>query len=391
MAKVIFHIDLNAFYVSAEVLRNSALEGQPVAVGGLSQRSVISTASYEARDYGVHSAMPIHEALKKCPDLVVLECDMHYYSEISKKFFEFVKTYTSYVEIASIDECYADMTETIKQYKRPLDLAWELQQELFNKLKLKCSIGIAPTKFLAKMASDRYKPMGIYIIRRSELDTKLWPLPIEETYGIGKKSAPLLKKIGIVTIGDLNDTKHEHSIQKILGKQYTQIVDCINGKSSDKIEFSHSLQSLSQATTFKNDILDYSDVSTQLKHLSKNLSIRAKSNNVTGKLITITIRYSDFKTIVRSRNIDYYTDDENKIYETVMLLFDENADHLPIRLLGVALGSLYSKSKVVTQLDLFTKHEQKYDVIDKLNKEIPGANFIYASQITGKRGKNGNR
>ena len=183
--RVIFHVDINAYFASAELLKNSALEGQPVAVAGLSRRSVVSTASYEARAYGVHSAMPLHEALRKCPDLIVVQGDYQWYEELSRRFFDFLRRFTLSVEPASIDEGYMDVTETIRRYRRPLDLAWQIQQGLYDELRLPVSIGVAPNKFLAKMASDMRKPMGITILRRQEIARKLWlPKGDPGTYNI---------------------------------------------------------------------------------------------------------------------------------------------------------------------------------------------------------------
>lgn len=150
-------------------MRNSALAGQPLAISGLSRRAVVSTASYEARKYGVHSAMPLHQALEKCPDLVVVQGDYAWYEQLSERFLSFIRSITPLVEQASIDECYADMSEVIRAYKRPLDLAWIIQKRLYEELKLPCSIGIGPNKFLAKMASDMHKPMGITILRKQKL------------------------------------------------------------------------------------------------------------------------------------------------------------------------------------------------------------------------------
>ncbi|MDF9823915.1 DNA polymerase-4 [Breznakia sp. PF5-3] len=390
MAKVIFHIDLNAYYASAEVLRNSALEGQPVVVGGLSKRSVVCTASYEARAYGVHAAMPLHEAYKKCPDLVVVEGDHEYYRMLSKKFFAFIKTYSPFVEVASIDECYVDMSEVIKNYKRPLDLAWEIQQKLRSELKLKCSIGIAPTKFLAKMASDRYKPMGIYIIRKQEVSNKLWNLPIRDMLGIGKKTAPLLVKNGIETIGDLLKEENQGVVHQYLGKQAYQVLQQIQGNSSDEINFSHTVQSISQSTTINHDVEDYTEITQILRRLAQSLAERAKTKSISGKLISLSIRYFDFRNVVRSINLEGYTNDSDKLYENAISLFDEHAEELPIRHLGIGLGSLQSDKERIDQLSLFQTSKpssNNVDVLEELNKEIVGKPLVYASSLLDKDGK----
>lgn len=381
MAKVIFHIDLNAYFASAEIARNSALEGLPVVVGGLQMRSVICAASYEARKYGVYSAMPLHEAYKRCPDLVVIEGDHEYYKHLSKRFFDFVRTFSAKIEIASIDECYVDMSETIKQYKRPLDLAWQIQQQLKDTLHLTCSIGIGPTKFLAKMASDRYKPMGIYVIRKQEIPNKLWPLPIREMHGIGKKTAPILERNHIQTIHDLVKSENRATVERILGKNALATIMKALGQSSDTIEYSQTLQSISQSTTSNHDMEDYNEIMQTLQHLAKKLAQRAQSKLVRGKLISISIRYHDFRNAVRSIQLDHYVNDYSLIYEHAISLFDEYDEEKPVRHLGITLGSLQSNSQRFDQISLFEAEQKQVNILDELNKELEGKPLVFASSL----------
>ena len=243
--RVIFHVDINAYYASAELLKNSALQGQPVAVAGLTRRSVVSTASYEARAYGVHSAMPLHEAMRLCPDLVVVAGDYKWYEELSGRFFAFLRRFTPYVEPASIDEGYMDVTEVIARYERPLDLAWQIQQGLLDELRLPVSIGVGPNKFLAKMASDMRKPLGITILRKQEVRKKLWPLPIESMFGIGKKTVPILKREGIETIGDVADPANESLILRLLGRHSITTIQHARGNGSNQLSCTSSVQSIS--------------------------------------------------------------------------------------------------------------------------------------------------
>lgn len=381
MAKVIFHIDLNAFYASAEIVRNCALEGTPLVVSGFSKRSVVCTASYEARNYGVHSAMPLYQAFQLCPDLVVIKGDMEYYSQLSKRFFQFLKQYSNKLEIASIDECYLDVSECIMNYQRPLDLAWEIQQRIKEELRLPCSIGVAPNKFLAKMASDMHKPMGITVIRKHEIASKLWPLPIHEMFGIGKKTAPILKKMGIETIGDFADPKNEKMLIKTIGKAAPGLIANARGRGSDQLIYTTTIQSISQSTTINHDVFDYDECKNILRLLSSSLSKRAKKEKVSGKMISISIRYYDFRNAVRSLNLDYSSDDENIIFEHAMLLFDQNYEDIPIRHLGVGMGSLSSKDSQIEQLTIFTAPKPKMDILEELNKQIIGSKLVYASSL----------
>ncbi|MEG1474508.1 MAG: DNA polymerase IV [Longicatena sp.] len=383
--KVIFHIDLNSFFASAEILKNSALQGQPVVVAGLHRRSVVSTASYEARSYGVHSAMPLHMAMDKCPNLVIVQGDYRWYEELSNRFFTYLRRFTPYIEPASIDECYMDMSEAIKQYKRPLDLAWMIQKRVYEDLGLPCSIGVAPNKFLAKMASDMRKPMGISVLRKQEVPKKLWPLPIQDMWGIGKKSVPILQGANIYTIGDLANIENESKIMTLLGKHSYGIIQNARGNGSNKLSYNTSVQSISQSTTLDRDINDYDEVKTVFKRLAKSLSMRAVNDQLKGMLLSVSIRYHDFSNVMRSVSLPNYTNDENVLLENALLLFDQHQNGKDIRHLGITLGSLYSPETSVDQMNMFQDeiqppHEFK-DILKELNKQLPNAHLISASDI----------
>lgn len=378
--RVIFHIDLNSFFASAEIMRNSALDGLPVAVAGLSRRSVVTTASYAAREYGVHSAMPLAMAQEKCPDLIIVQGDYSWYEELSTRFFRFIRTFTPYVEPASIDECYVDVTDIIKNYKRPLDLAWTIQKRLLDELRLPCSIGVAPNKFLAKMASDMHKPLGITILRKQEIPKKLWPLSITQMQGIGKKSAPTLIASGIETIGDLANPDNEVKIMTLMGKHGYQAIQCARGNSSNQLSYNTTVQSISQSHTLDNNILDYDEVKNTFRSLAQRLSKRAIEDDIKGCLISVSIRYFDFSNAMRSCTIDHYTNDFQTIMEQAMLLFDQNVINKEIRHLGIGLGSLYSSKNVIEQMNMF-KETPKLSIIEELNKSMPGANLMFAKDV----------
>lgn len=381
--RVIFHVDINAYYASAELLKNSALIGQPVAVAGLSRRSVVSTASYEARAYGVHSAMPLHEALRLCPQLIVVSGDFRWYEELSRRFFDFLRRYTPYVEPASIDEGYMDVTQSIRRYRRPMDLAWQIQQGLQDELRLPVSIGVAPNKFLAKMASDMRKPLGITILRKQEIAKKLWPLGIEEMFGIGKKSVPLLRQAGILTIGDVADPKNEALLKRLLGKHAYTMIQNARGNGSPALSYTTSVQSISQSTTMDDDVEDYQEMSSVLKRLASRLSQRAKKEQVKGKLVSTSIRYSDFRNVIRSTTLEDYTNDERVIYEHAMMLFDNNYNGDPVRHLGIHLGSLKDHKDIITQYSMFDVQATNTidEVLEQLNALLPDAHLTTAARM----------
>ncbi|WP_416324848.1 DNA polymerase IV [[Eubacterium] hominis] len=385
--RVIFHIDLNSFFASAEILKNSALQGQPVVVAGLNRRSVVSTASYEARSYGVHSAMPLHMALEKCPELVVVQGEYSWYEELSERFFKYLRKFSPYIEPASIDECYMDVTEAIKAYKRPLDLAWIIQKDVMEDLRLPCSIGVAPNKFLAKMASDMRKPMGITVLRKQEIAKKLWPLPISEMWGIGKKTVPMLEEQGILTIGDLADERNEKKVMTLLGKHAYQFIQHARGNSSNQLNFNQSLQSISQSTTLDRDITEYDEVKTVFQRLARTLSQRAKDERLSGRLISVSIRYHDFSNMVRSVNIPNYTNDINILLENALYLFDRNHNGKPIRHLGIGLAS-FQTAKSVDQINMFQEPIENTNeveqVLKELNKQLPDAHLTTLGKVLAK-------
>ena len=382
MARVLFHIDLNAFFANAEILKNPSLKDEILVVGSLSRRGVVSTASYSARKLGIHSAMPISQALQICPSLVIVPVDFEWYEKLSLKFFNYIRKYTPYVEPVSIDECFADVTEIIKKYERPLDLAWQIQKGLKEEIGLTCSIGVGPNRFLAKMASDMRKPMGITVLRKQEISRKLWPLPIEDMYGIGKKTAPNLKYHGIETIGDLADPKNERIALQILGKSGIHRIENARGNDSNRLTFTTTIQSISQSTTLTKDVDDYDEIKNTFRRLSLDLSQRCKEESVQGKTISITIRYADFSTIVRSFTMESATLDSNILLEHALYLFDKNYDHgQPIRHLGISLGSLIDKKHQIKQISLLENTVNKHDILDDLNKYFDKPVFKYASEL----------
>lgn len=372
MSKIIMHIDLNAFFATAEVIRNPALANKPLVVGGTGRRGIVSTASYEARAFGIHSAMPTYMAERLCPNLIILPSDFKLYSRLSREFFDFVRHYTSLIEIASIDECYADMTETLKNVKNPIEFLANLQKDLYEKTKLKCSIGIGPTKFLAKMASDYQKPMGLTIFRRRDLAQTLWKLPIKSMYGVGKKTYPRLEKIGIHTIGDLATSESEE-VKNLLGKFYFTLKEWVTGYGSDEVNPEpDDPKSIGNSRTLASDTDDYDEIRSMIIYLCQEVSERAQAEKMLGSTIQIVLKNSDFSTINRSITLEKPTNDLGIIYLEAMRLFDKNYQGQMIRLVGVTLANLVAFNEVTTQLSLFdstiTTVSKTEQIIQNFNK-----------------------
>lgn len=394
MSKIIMHIDLNAFYATAETIKDPSLVGKPLIIAGSSRRGIVSTASYEARKYGIRSAMPTYMALKLCPDVVIRGVDFELYQRLSSQFFNYIRKYTDTIEIASIDECYADMTECMKNVEDPEKFLKDLQDMLFKETKLKCSIGLAPTKFLAKMGSDYKKPMGITIIRRKDIKKILWPIPIKDMYGIGKKTYPRLEKLGIYTIGDLA-TSESYEVKKVLGKSYEVFKMWSNGYGSDEVIVEASdPKSIGNSQTFLFDTDDYDEIKDKLYQLTHEVSARSKNEGKIGTTISIVIKDSDFKTFSRSKTVEEATNDVDHIFRIVMELYDNHFAGKSVRLVGVTLSNLIDKSSFYVQMNLFNMEEHREKcatklLINELNNKMKKPMLIKASELK-KESKNEN-
>lgn len=359
--KIIFHIDLNAFFASCAVIKDPYLKDKAFVVGGSAtfKRGVVSTASYEARKHGIHSAMNINDALRIYPKLIIVPTQFSLYHKYSNLFFQFLKRYSNIVLAGSIDEAYVDMTESSKN-KHPLDLAKEIQEGLLKEHQLPCSIGIAPTLFLAKMASDMKKPLGITVIRKKDIVDKLFPLPIKEMFGIGKKTYPKLKNLGIHTIGDFTKKEFKSNILTIMSEQsYEAYLDHIMGRSSDIIDPKKYQipQSVSNETTLNYPMDQYDAILEILKDLLEQTHERLIKEELVAKTIGIKLRTSDFETFSRGVTLGEYTDDYRLFLEKMENLFETNFQGQTIRLVGIYLNQVIQKKDLKIDFNLFNYQE----------------------------------
>ncbi len=365
--KIIFHIDMNAFFASVEEIINPFLKGKAFAVcSRASSKGVISTASYAARKYGIGSAMPKHEAMKRLPSIIFVDSHFDLYQEYSMRFMNLLKEYTSLYEQASVDEAYLDVTN-LCETRSAIDIAKEIQNRLYNEIGLPSSIGIAPNLFLAKMGSDYKKPMGITIIRYRDVPNILWPLKVGDMYGVGKRTVPRLNKIGINTIGDLANYRESDKLIEVLGENhYNDIILRAHGKGSDVIDPSrHSgLLSVGNSRTFeKSD--DEDELKSHLRNITNLVTERLKKYNYKGKTISIQIKYQDFTSITRSKTINKYIFEEEDIYLIASDLFEKNWNGNEVRLVGVSVSNIKDGIKK-EQYDLFSldKLEIEQKIID---------------------------
>ncbi len=376
-ARIIFHIDMNSFYASVEAAHHPELKGKPLAVAGNPEerKGIIVTSSYEARAKGVKTTMPIWQARKLCPNLIVVRPNMERYRQASSEIFAYLSEVTYLLEPLSIDEAYLDVTHL---NEHPLELAKTIQRTILERFKLPCSIGIGPNKFLAKTASDMKKPLGITVLRIREVESKLWPLPVSEMYGVGKKTAEKLNSVDIHTIGDLAGAD-DYNLRQLLGINGERLKNRANGRDLSEVdpESAHEFQSIGNSRTLKEDTDDEVVIYNLLEKLSELVEARLVRRKVMGQTVQLTIRYADHETVTRSRNIKYYTDSKTDIYTHISDLFNQHWTKKPLRLLGVTVQELLPKEEIQHQLNLFTYEDEIKK--SKLNRTI--------NQLTAKFGE----
>ena len=388
-AKIIFHIDMNQFFCSVACILDPSLRGKAFAIGREnSYKGVISTASYEARKYGIHSAMPLSEAYQKLPTLLVVNPSYKHYMKYHEKFIEIIKCYTNIIEVASIDELYADMTEISKSI-HPVVLAKEIQARLLSELSLPCSIGIAPTLFLAKMASDIKKPLGVTVIRKRDIHNILFPLSVSEIFGIGKKTYPKLINNGIKTINDFMKEDNKNLILKLIGENaYNYAYNCLIGNSTNIVMPDRYSESTSISTSITFDIFKTTldELIYEERRLTREIVTKLKDEGLLAKIVAITLRDNSFQTITRRLTLDDYSDDFDDIFEAVIELLEENYnEEISYRLVGVGLMGLMEKNNIPKEYNLFTTLDinQKEENINNLIKEFQkkyGENVIFRNK-----------
>lgn len=372
--RIIFHIDMNCFYASVEMAFNPNLKGKPVAIAGNPEerRGVIVTSSYEARAKGVRTTMNVWEAKKLCPELIVMSPNFERYRSASSELFKILSEVTPLVQPVSIDEGYMDVTNVDKN---PIELANYIQQRMMNELDLPCSIGIAPNKFLAKMASDMKKPLGITILRKRELDKILWPLPVQEMHGVGEKTTEKLNAIGIKTIGDLAK-KDTYELKQHFGINGERLKNRANGIDHRVVDPDaiYDFKSIGNSQTLVEDTMDMDEIKKLMNVLADKVEKRMKRKNVAGKTIQLMIRYHNRKTITRSKKLQHYVQTKSDILFIANELLEQHWNYEPVRLIGITVQDVEYIQNIGQQLDLFTyedeaSKEKLYKTIDQLTEK----------------------
>jgi DNA polymerase IV len=345
----IIHVDMDAFFASVEQLDNPELRGKPIAVGGGTERGVVAAASYEARQFGVYSAMSGALAKKKCSQLIFVKPRFERYKEISQKIRKIFDAYTDLVEPLSLDEAYLDVTHNKKGNPSATLLATEIRERIYNELGLRASAGISINKFLAKVASDVNKPNGQKTIPPEEVLGFLEDLSIEKFYGIGKVTASKMYNLGIFKGADLKAKSCDFLVQHF-GKSGSHYYKIVRGIHKSEVKSHRLRKSVAAEHTFAKNLTSEIFMLEKLEKISEELEQRLLRSKVSGKTITLKIKYSDFKTQTRSKTVPYYVKDSAILLATVKELLFQEKVHNSVRLLGISVTNLNTQTKKVERV-----------------------------------------
>jgi DNA polymerase IV len=353
---------MDAFYASVEERDRPELKGKPLIVGGTGGRGVVAAASYAVRRFGVHSAMPMTEALRLCPHAICVHPRMARYKEVSEQIFGIFRDFTPMVEGLSLDEAFLDVTASLQLLGDGVTIATEIRRRIRERTQLTASVGIAPNKLLAKIASDLNKPDGLCHIGPDNLHATLDPLPVQRLFGVGRKSLPAVHAAGIRTFGDLR-LADDQTLWRAFGKHATTMRDRAAGLDDRPVEADREEKSISAEETFAIDIRDPADLKRKLVHLADRTASRLRAHDLAAGLVTVKIRRSDFTTYTRQRAVEPATQDTQVLSRMAQILFDEWSTLQPkaaVRLLGVGVGDL----QMLRQGDLFASGQPKGSLLD---------------------------
>ncbi|WP_188991692.1 DNA polymerase IV [Paenibacillus nasutitermitis] len=359
--RIIIHVDMNAFYCSVHEAEDPAsYKGKPTAVAGSveQRKGIIVTSSYTARKRGIKTGMTVRQGLQLCPDLILIKPDFELYRKYSHGFLSIARQYTPLVEITSIDECYLDITGS-SAFGQPLEIAEDIQKRIQSEWSLPCSIGVAPNKLLAKMASDMEKPNGLTVLRIRDVPRLLWHKPCDSLFGIGRKTGEKLRKLNIHTIGELAATE-ETLLVKQFGVAGSWMKAAAHGYDDSRVNPAREPnKSVGHTTTLPQDVTKRQEAHRILLNLADQTGRRMRRQKLVASTVQIVIRKPDMSTVNRSATLDVPTDTTADIHREACRLFDKHwREGDPVRLLGVTLQNLSSRNETAMQLDLFSYEQQ---------------------------------
>ncbi|MEW6522029.1 MAG: DNA polymerase IV [Bacillota bacterium] len=389
MDRVIMHVDMNAFFASVEQQADPSLRGRPVLVTGDPEgRSVVSAASYEARPFGVRAGMPLATARRLCPGAVVVRARHGEYARVSRQILSILDGFSPLVEPFSIDEAFLDLTGCQVVSGPPVEAALCIKQRIRAATGLTCSIGIAPNRLLAKIASDLEKPDGLVCLRMDDVPRVMWPLKVDRLFGVGEKTAARLRALGIVTIGALARTPGV-LLQERLGPGADRLVDLAWGRDHTPVApGSAGAKSISHEVTLASDTADENTIQELVLDMCDRVARRARQAGVHGKTVEVKLRNSQFQTITRSRTLEAPTQLAEEMYAVCLELLEGHWDRRPLRLMGVGLSQLTAANRGQLPLqDHRERHRKLAAVSDAIRDRFGEKALVRARLVRGNQGE----
>jgi DNA polymerase-4 len=369
MSRLILHIDMDAFYASVEQRDNPELRGKPVIVGGTSGRGVVSAASYEARKYGVRSAMPIFQAKKRCPNGIFVPVRMDRYIQMSERVMAVLDQYSPLIEQVSVDEAYMDISGLERLHGSAEEIARKIKAEIKKETFLTCSIGIAPTKLFAKIASEMSKPDGLSMIRPDRVDEVIRNLPVDKVPGVGEKAREKLGRLGVATLGDLRKYSEQRLVDE-MGRFGLRLREFSLGIDASPVVVYSEAKSVSNEETFEKDTDDPEVIKREILVQAESVGRRLRGKGVKGCTITLKLKRSDFTQHTRSITLKNPTNSTETIYKSSLRLLDEVDMHEKFRLVGVGVSNFSSCSGGPVQMGLFEEADQKKKSWENVEKAM---------------------
>jgi DNA polymerase-4 len=390
--RTVLHVDMDAFFVSVELRRRPELRGKPVVVGGTGRRGVVAAASYEARQFGVHSALPSAVARRRCPQAVFLSGDHALYSAVSEQVHEIFRRYTPLIEPLSLDEAFLDVTGSIRLFGDGVAIAERIRVDVAGELELGCSVGVAPNKFLAKMASVSAKPRatpervlpgsGVFeVVPGKELEF-LHPLPVSRLWGVGPVTLDKLQRLGVRTIGDLAAIG-ERSVVAAVGRNHgSHLMELAAGHDERQVEPDREVKSIGHEETYDTDLFDLGDLERELVRLADGVATRLRRSEVGGRTITLKVRFAGFHTITRSVTLDSPVDTATEIVAAASPLLRAIDLSPGVRLLGVSAGNLGQPAHQLSLLDDSDAPHRAAGAIDEIRERFGSGAIGPASSVS---------
>lgn len=347
----ILHVDMDAFFASVEVARRPELRGRPMIVGGLGSRGVVVAATYEARKYGIHSAMPMSRALRLAPDIIVVPPDHRHYAEVSDAVMELLGSITPYVEPLSLDEAFLDVSGARRRFGSPRAIAEMIRAQVHDEQGITCSVGVAPTKFVAKLASTQCKPDGLLVVPRDRVIAFLHPMPVGALWGVGERTEEQLHRLGLRTVADIAHTPRQTLVRALGQAAGSHLAELAWGRDERSVTIHVRERSVGAEETFARDVDEEEVVLAELLRLSEKVGARLRRAGLAGSVVSIKVRFADFSTLTRSRTLKVPTAVSRDIFHEARALYLKlHLDRARIRLVGVRAEGVVEADQVQAQL-----------------------------------------